>query len=435
MRLLDMIIKDIKTVVYDVKSLAIILIMPIVLMSILGMSLQMVFGDESESGIIHANIGVVKMYDYESQLNKASGKVNMDEVAIEDLEKLNPENQFFNMLDGDEIKEFISYEVMSKDEAFAKLASEDLDAVIVLPEDFVFNQLMLFAGSRLVSDITYYVNPDNDFVANMLGNIFKSYVDVNNNEYAKRLFVISEFATKLPEGVTMDQTLFESEDLSGGSAITVSMESVYKQETISSFQYYAAAIMCMFLLYSAGVGGRALLEERKDKTIPRLTVSGNGLLKIVISNFVRVAILVLLQSGIMIAFSALVLNVDWGSPALVLLTMLLSSLAIASIGMLIAIISLIANNYKVANAFEFGLIYVMALIGGSFIPVEQLPEAVGKLGFLSINGQALKMYISGMYNLSLSSVSSEITMMLVFTGIMTIASMVLIRVKGSELAC
>lgn len=73
----------------------------------------------------------------------------------------------------------------------------------------------------------------------------------------------------------------------------------------------------------------------------------------------------LLQSTIMIAYSALVLKVNWGgSVGTVLLTMFLSALAIAAIGMLIGIITLIANNFKVANAFEFGVIYIMALIGG-----------------------------------------------------------------------
>lgn len=82
------------------------------------------------------------------------------------------------------------------------------------------------------------------------------------------------------------------------------------------------------------------------------------------SNYIRVVILVLLQSTIMIAYSALVLKVNWGSVGTVLLTMFLSALAIAAIGMLIGIITLIANNFKVANAFEFGVIYIMALIGG-----------------------------------------------------------------------
>lgn len=435
MRLIDLIIKDVKTVVYDIRSLAIILIMPIVLMSILGMSLQVVFGDESESGIINAHIGVVKNYNYDGEMAKVAGRVDLDSFEEDTISNLNAEKHLFNMLDGDEIRDFITYELVTEDKGFDMLANGELDAVLVLPKDFIFNSYMMLSGSRLISDIKYYVNPEDDFVAGMLGNIFASYVETNNNEYAKNRFIMTDFVASLPEGATVDGAMFETDVDHGTSQIEVSMKSVYRNETISSFQYYAAAIMCMFLLYSAGVGGRALLEERKEQTIPRLTVSGNGLGKIVLSNYIRVVMLVIIQSMIMIVYSALVLKVDWGNPVVVLVTMLLSSLAIASIGTLIAIVTLIANNYKVANAFEFGLIYVMALIGGSFIPVEQLPEGVGKLSFLSVNGQALKMYIRGMYDLSLASNSNEITMILTFTVIMIVASLILIQWKGRELAC
>lgn len=435
MRLLDMIIKDIKTVVYDVKSLAIILVMPIVLMSILGMSLQIIFDDEAESGIVHANVGVVKAYDFDNEIEKVEGRVDLDSFDSDVINNLNAEKHFFNMLNSDSVKEYISYELLDEVTALNRLEDKELDAVLILPKDFVYNNYMILSGSRLVSDIQYYVNPDKDFVAGMLGNVFEFYVETSNNEYAKQRFIQTDFVSKLPDGSEADSSMFDMYKGEIDNAVTVSMKSVHRNETISSFQYYAAAIMCMFLLYSAGVGGRALLEERKDKTIPRLTVSGNGLGMIVLSNYVRVVILVLLQSSIMITFSALVLNVDWGSPIVVIVTMVLSSIAIASIGMVIAIITLIANNFKLANAFDFGLVYIMALIGGSFLPVEQLPEGIGRLSFLSVNGQALKMYIRGMYDLSLANSISEITMLLTFTALMILVSLILIRVKGRELAC
>ncbi len=91
MKFRDLVIKDMKNVLYDVKSLAIILLMPMVVMSILGMSLQGVFGEEGESGVAMTRIGVVKSYDMEEQMAKVAGRIDLTVVEETTMEGLNPE--------------------------------------------------------------------------------------------------------------------------------------------------------------------------------------------------------------------------------------------------------------------------------------------------------------------------------------------------------
>ena len=435
MRFRDLVIKDMKNVLYDIKSLAIILLMPIVIMSILGMSLQGVFGEEGESGVAMTSIGVVKAYDMEEQMAKVAGRIDLKEIDQATMDGLNPEKNFFLMLDNDEIKSFITYDLMSKDEGVAALEANEITALIVLPDDFVFNSYMLLNGSRLVSNIDYIINPENDFFAGIILGIIDGYVETTNHIYAQqRLTTMTLLSTNHMAALENIGDMFDSAALEA-SALNLTIRATQREESISSFQYYAAAIMCMFLLYTAGIGGRALLQERNERTIPRLTVGGHGLEVIVWSNFVRVMCLALVQSGIMIAYSNWVLGVDWGSGLTVVITMVLASFAVSGIGMLVAVITLISGNFNAANAFEFGLVYVMALIGGSFIPVEGLPKILQQLGFLSVNGQALKMFINGMYNLPLSESLVEMTVLLAFGLIFIIVSMLLIRGKGRSLVC
>lgn len=434
MRFRDLIIKDIKTVVYDIKSLAIILIMPVVLMSILGASLQGVFGDESESGVAMTKIGVVKAYDMEEEMYKLEGKLDMASYDQETLDGMNTEKTFFSLMDDEGMKDFVDYELVTYDQGMQMLKDETVDAVVILPKDFIFDSYMRLAGSRLVSEIEYVVNPDNDFVAGIVQGIISAYVDMNNNFHAIQMAATGVVTEHISSEVPFSMSDMMRNLTDNIPEVSVETKSVHKDEVISSFQYYSAAIMCMFLLYSAGLGGRALLQEKKEQTIPRLTVSGTGLFKLALSNYFRVVLLVLMQSIIMIAYSSLVLNVDWGSMASVVTAMIFSALAVASIGMFVAIITLRAGNYKVANAFEFGLIYVMALLGGSFMPVETLPDAVGKLGFLSLNGQVLDIYINGMYNLPLAESINAVVGLIAFTVIFFVAAIILMQGKGSELA-
>lgn len=435
MRFTDMLLKDIKTVVYDVKSLAIILIMPIVLMSILGASLQGVFGEETESGVALAHIGIVKAYDVEAQFYKLEGKMDLSTMDSDTFEAMNPEKSFFELMDDEGLQEFVTYELVDEASGNLMLENEDIDALVILPEDFIFNSYMVLNGSRMVSEIDYLVNPNNGFVAGIVESIIEGYVEMNNNIYAIQRTAISEVGGKIPKGVPFSLEDMLSQMTDNIAAVEIEVRSIHREEAITSFQYYSAAIMCMFLLYSAGLGGRALLLERKEKTIPRLTVSGNGLVRIVFSNYLRVVMLVILQSIIMIGYSSLVLGVEWGSMQSILVAIIMSALAVAAIGMFIAIVTLISDNYKVANIFEFGLVYIMALLGGSFVPVETLPESISKLGFLSLNGQVLEIYINGMYQLPISSSFYAIGILTGFTVIFVGGSMLLIGRRGSELAC
>jgi len=237
-----LVVKDMKNVLYDVKSLVIILLMPMVIMSILGMSLQGVFGEEGESGVAMTRIGVVKSYDMEEQMAKVAGRIDLTVVEETTMEGLNPEKNFFMMLDNKEIKSFIDYNLMSRDEGIAALEAEEITALIVLPEDFVFNSYMLLNGSRLVSEINYIINPENDFFAGIILGIIDGYVETTNHIYAQqRLTTMMLLSTNNVEALDNMSELFDSAALEV-SALNLNIRATQREESINSFQYYAAAI-------------------------------------------------------------------------------------------------------------------------------------------------------------------------------------------------
>lgn len=433
MRLLHLFIKDIKVIVYDVKTLAIIMLMPIVLMSILGMSLNGVFSEESESGILNSKIGVVPLYNMDEELYKVAGKVDLSEYDQDLVTALNPEASLKSMLSNEEIKDILDSEWMDSERAEVAMDQGQIDGILYLPKDFVYNHYMTLAGSRIKSELTLVTDPDKQFIGDIISTIFKSYTDTVNHIFARNRVVTSSLMTLSQEALDGIKGLeFEKDDLQKG--IVLKVQTVDKKESVNSFQYYAAAIMCMFLLYAAGVGGRALLEERKDHTLLRLKVTGMGMGAMVLSNYFRILVLVILQSGVMIIYSSLVLKVKWGSMIHVVTAVVLSGFAIGAMGAFISVVTLILDNYKVANAFEFGLVYVMALVGGSYIPVEMLPAFFRKIDFISINGQALKIYIGGMYQLPLNQYLPQILNMILFGFIFIVMTLGLIKWKGERLA-
>jgi ABC-2 type transport system permease protein len=214
--------------------------------------------------------------------------------------------------------------------------------------------------------------------------------------------------------------------------IRVNIDSIEVQgrKHISSSDYYAVAMLTMFILFAASHGGRMLLEEKDNITYQRMIIAGTSKFGIMTGKFISVFLIALLQIGIMIAFSHFVLKVQWGSTAPVVLISLSSAFAIAGIGGALAAATFRAGNYKMAGIFETAVIQTMALLGGSFFPIDIMPSIFQKLSILSINGVALKAYLKVMKGYGMAEVISYIAILTAIGAVFALLSVLILREKG-----
>ncbi|MDA3845867.1 MAG: ABC transporter permease [Vallitaleaceae bacterium] len=439
--MLNLIIKDFKNIFYDIKSLAFILIMPIALMSILGMALQGVFSDTMSSDVFSVQIGVVKDYDYADEVAKVEDTVvntwNAGEYFSDEIiNDFNPETSFFNDFLEDSVGEMVSYTVMTNEEADAALKADEIQAYVVLPKNFVFNSYVNFMA---VEDVRYLSeikivsssNPSNDFASGMVNEMITPYfATINNFVSINRVVNQATLDYSIPAGAF--DGLREEMMSNTEQRYEVPKENIPGSKTISSFQYYAVGIMAMFILYSASIGARAMYDETKEHTFQRLEVAGAKFSKMSVSNFFRVMLIVMVQSGIMITYSSVMLKVDWGSIQNLLIVLLLSSFAVAGVGTFIATLTVNFNNPRIGSVFEFAVVQMMALLGGSFIPVEVLPEGFQKLSFLSLNASVLGGYLNGMYDRPLIEMLEYTNYMIIFGLAFIVLSLVAMKFRRRE---
>lgn len=400
--MLNLIIKDIKNILYDRKTLAMILLMPIVLMSILGAALQGVFNNEEDgSGIQMIEVAVVKEYNNALELEKFKGFLTSDFMGDMDnnfdIDEINPEKIFFDdFLQNDDLKKIVHYQVVDRDKGQQLLVENKVAAMIILPQNFVYNTYInMSSPGRNKVFIDVIKNSEQQFSADMVETIITGFSNAMNGMVAKKMIMIDAFIK-----YNLDSSEFNrlTDVLSNPTEDTIHIEvkEVTGEKGLNSFQYYAVAIMTMFLLYAASIGGKALIDEKSGFTLQRLEVSGKTIGTIAISNFFRIMMIAIIQSIVMIVFSSLVISVSWGDTITVIIALLCSAFAVGGLGALVSVITLVTDRYYVANIFEFGIVNLMALVGGSFIPVEILPKALQKINFLAINGNAINIYLNGM---------------------------------------
>lgn len=439
MKVLRIIIKDLKLLLGDKEALAILILMPIILTSILSFSLKGMF--TTGSGMNSIKVAVVKNYDKNEEYNKFVSTIRngfftqgMDEKTvakfIDAAGEFDAEEIFFqDFLNSEDIMKVLEYQIEPEEEAVRLLKEKEISAVIVLPEDFIYGlYINVLTPFRNNVEIEVIGHPDRVVSSEVVQYI----TEIFSNTLASAIIgknVILEAAMEHDIG---DKVLDSIEDTAekiseelASIKVNVNSVKVEGKKSISSFDYYAAAMLAMFILFAASQGGRTLLEEKQNTTYDRMAVSGVSKLAILTGKFFTVFITALIQMIIMITYSSVVLKVYWGDAIPTLLICMCSAFAVAGAGILISVLTFTADNYNMANAFENVIIQVMALLGGSYFPIDVLPSFMRKLSVFSINGLALKSYLKIMMDYGLREISGYL-ISLTAAGIIFCAAAVLI---------
>ena len=446
MRVVNIIIKDLKTLLSDKKALAVILFMPLVLMLILSLALKgsFVSGDSWNSEKV--NIAVVKQYDEKIDSQRFADTINSSfftqgmgkEVAEELLssgDEVNPEALFFEeFLSREEVANIITFRIEEESKASELLNSGKISAVVLLPERFIYDmKINLLTPFRNKVDIRVLTHPDRSVSGQIVQAVIDAYSKAMSSVIiGKNVLIEAALANDLGnDGFTGMKAVMDgiSQALDG---IQISMDDVTVEgrKRISSADYYAVAMLTMFMLFAASHGGRMLLEEKENRTYQRMIIAGTTRLGILSGKFCTIFLIALIQIAIMILFSHLALKVQWGNLFAVMLISVSAAFAVAGIGAAIAAATYRAGNYKIANIFEVAFIQSMALLGGSFFPVDIMPAMFQKLSFLSLNGIALKAYLKIMMGYGATHVLSHIVILAGVGVLFALLAVLILRGKG-----
>ncbi|RKD31202.1 ABC transporter permease [Thermohalobacter berrensis] len=436
MRVLDIAIKDLRLMLSDKKALAIMIMMPIILTSILSFALGGTF--TSEDSIGKTKIAVVKKYNIATEIEdfrySLSNGIVSENISKSDLEKISKgveelsiEKIFFkDFLDNKDIKEFLEYEIVREDEALKLLNSKKISAIVILPENFIYDMYTNFLTPfRNKVEIKVITHPDMNFKGRIVNGIMESFTDMTSTLIVGKNVLIE---TALEEDV-IDKVFNNMNDVIDDITVNLSnnspeivYESLNGRNPISSFSYYSAAMTSMFILFSAGYGGKSLLEEKDNITYQRMIIAGVSRWKILVGKFFTILAFTLIQIFVMVTFSTFVLKANWGNIYIVTIISILAAFAVAGLGTLIAVLTYKVGNYKMTNIFESGIIQVMAFVGGSFIPIDVLPKFIRFLSNLTINGLALNSYFRIMMGYGIGEILKYLALLvLIGIGLMFIS--------------
>jgi linearmycin/streptolysin S transport system permease protein len=160
--------------------------------------------------------------------------------------------------------------------------------------------------------------------------------------------------------------------------------------TIEAANYFGPSMAIFFLFFTVSFGARSILAERRQGTLRRLLASAAPPGGVLAGKALAAFTLGTASVLVMWLATTLVFGADWGDPvAVVALTI---SSVLSAIGITALVVTL-ARTDEQAEGYSSLVVFVLALLGGNFVYLAQLPEALQRAALFTPNGWALRGFV------------------------------------------
>lgn len=358
--------KDLMIVFRDKPALLMMLLAPFLLTLGLGLVSGRLSGGSS-SGI--NNIPVIMVNQDEGSLGQ----------ALVDLFTSEP------------LAELVTPELLSDPQAARQQVDEDKStAVVFIPAGFTESVIPTDPqnpGSTLKIDI--YVNPTRPTSAGVIKTIvdeFISRVEVGRVSGVVAITQLIQNGLIQPQDamqIAQEVGITSAENASTSDAIVLKT-STNEGNTIQFdvLAYMAPGMALMFLLFTVSNGGRSLLTERAQGTLPRILVSPTTSSQILGGKIFGIFLTGTAQMLILIIASTVFFQLKWGDPLAVLVLVLASVVGAVGWGLLL---TALARTPGQISAIGTALMLIFGILGGTFISRDMLPGWVKTLSMVTPN--------------------------------------------------
>lgn len=183
------------------------------------------------------------------------------------------------------------------------------------------------------------------------------------------------------------------------------------------YQILVPSYTVMFAFFLVNIMARSFISERDIGTLCRLRMAPVSRAGLLLGKTVPFFIVSLVQSALLFLFGRLLFGMSWGAmPAGLIPVVVCTSLSATTLGLLIATL---ARTESQVSAYATFLVITMAGISGCFFPRDWQPQLMQQIGLITPHAWALKAYDQLLVreHISLTVVSASCAMLLTFAAV------------------
>jgi ABC-2 type transport system permease protein len=361
-------------------------------------------------------------------------------VVIVNLDQEQLGNALADVFSSAELADLMEPSSSSDPGAARRLIDEDkAAAAVIIPAGFTRSIIPAqgtasdqnFAQPEPV-EIEVYTNPTRPTSAGVVKAIvdeFISRVEEGRTSGMTSIMQLMQAGLLSPQNVqSKARDLFQNVDTNETTAITLKTN----KEGAAAIQfdilaYMAPGMALLFLMYTVSYGGRSILAERTQGTLPRLLVSPTSTSEFLGGKVLGIFFTGVAQVGILILASTVFFGVKWGDMLGLVILILAAVFGATGWGMLI---TALARSPAQIGSVGSAVMLIFGILGGSFISLDQMPAYVRTLSKITPNAWGLDGFTTLALGGTLPNLIQPITALLIMGSVLFGIAVVLFNRKG-----
>ncbi|TCJ77449.1 UNVERIFIED_ORG: ABC-2 type transport system permease protein [Bacillus cereus] len=355
--------KDLKIRLIDRRGFMMMLIMPLLLTAILGSALSNIFDN---GGLPKTVIGYYQ--------------VGTDEFA-DVFQK--------DVLQSKELKDDVKVKIVNSQEELEDMLKEKkIDVGIVIP-----NKWSEQVQDGKLKEPKVFIDPSKDIQAKIAESMIRSFSERVQTVAVSTKSVVTELAKSQQSNVEQvaKEVSGDLQTVATSGANNIEKGTIGKK-TVAAIQYYAAAMLVMFLLYNITVGAKSVVTEQRTETLARLFSTPTSSFSILFGKFLGTLLFACIQLGMFIVATHFMFQVEWGGDLSQIVAVGISyAICVSGLSMLIAAF---IREEKTADVMGGIGIQILAILGGSMLPIYVFPDTLQTIANVAPNKWALTSFLN-----------------------------------------
>jgi ABC-2 type transport system permease protein len=361
-------------------------------------------------------------------------------VVIVNLDEDQLGEALVDLFNSQELADLVEPSASSDPQAARQLIDDDkASAAIIIPQGFT--RSILPAEGALPDpnqaqpepvQLEVYSNPTRPTGAGVIKAIvdeFISRVEEGRTSGMTSIVQLISHGLLNPQNAAAEaQRVFQHVDQAESTAITLKTDKEGADAVeFDLLAYFAPGMALMFLMYTVSYGGRSILAERAQGTLPRLIISPTQTVQVLGGKVLGIFFMGLAQVGILILASSIFFQVKWGDPLGIAALILAAVFGAAGWGMLITAFS---RTPAQVGSIGSAVMLIFGILGGSFINLEQMPPLIQFVSKITPNAWGLDGFTTLALGGTLRNVTEPITALLIMGTVLFGCAVVLFNRTG-----
>ena len=369
----------------------------------------------------------------------SSGLSNIP-VIIVNLDKQDLGDALEDLFSSDDLADLME-PTASFDPEAARQAIDDnqASAAVIIPEGFTQSIIpaegTIFDQNAVQPEpvkIEVYTNPSSPTSAGIVKAIVDEFVSrVEEGRTSGMTSIVQLMSNGLLDPLNAEdeaRDLFQNVDESESSAITLKKNTEGAEAVeFDLLAYFAPGMALMFLMYTVSYGGRSILAERSQGTLPRLMISPTDTAQVLGGKVLGIFFTGVAQVGILILASSMFFGVKWGDALGVAVLILVAVFGASGWGMLI---TALARTPAQVGSTGSAIMLIFGILGGSFINLEQMPPFVRTISKITPDAWGLDGFTTLALGGTLKNLTEPITALLIMGTVLFGIAVVLFNRNG-----